>query len=565
MSIALTVLSENALSPEARALTTAVNRLRRRGLRRIALWGAGAHTRKCVAALPSLAPPIVCLIDDVATGELAGLPIVSRDEALSRGIEAVVCSSDQWEDKMWAERGSFTAHGIDVVRLYPPGLARRMSLIIEIAGLCNARCTYCPTGNGEKKPAAFMPVELFRRIFDHLDGMQLLRSPIIPYNFGEPLIHPRINDILAHIRARGHHARISTNLMHLPRLTADAFTALSLIEISLSGMTQDSYAIGHGGHLRQTLANIDKLVALRDAAGAATALRMRWHRYRFNEDEMSDAQAFCDQRGIEFMPYFAHVNDLTRVKSYFDATLPRESRARMHEHLFTSHMEQVVELFGRTEPLDCPQFHDLTIDEEGYVLPCCAVHGQVPGARLGHVLDLGAEHLRTIKRSWDFCDTCMRRGWSGYVNSYLQPAEMGVPDEEFGATAWGEPDPDCDTPFADLAARLVAVPPNTRIAVWGVDTFTRTHFGRLLNTIARKHLLVGFIDETGGPDESLHGLAITRPNGWRELRPGAILIAGHPSSARRLTQQARAEADRVPLIRLHGQPVAAAPSCSLSE
>ncbi|MFO0972161.1 MAG: hypothetical protein U1A27_01805 [Phycisphaerae bacterium] len=552
--IALPVLGEEALSAPERLLAGVLDRLAMRGVRSVALWGAGAHTRSCAGLIARRRPPLAGIIDDAAGGaggELLGLPVWTRTEALARGIDAIVISSDQWEDAMWAQRGAFTERGVAVERLYPPGLARRMSLVIEIVGRCNARCTYCPTGNGAKPAGAIMPVELFERILDHLDGLSLIKSPILPYNFGEPLIHPRINDMLSAVRERGHQARISTNLIHLPRLSPESFAALALIEISLSGMTQASYAIGHGASLRQTLANIDRLLAMRDAAGATTPVRMRWHRYRFNEAELSDAAAFCDARAIEFMPYFAHLNDLSRVRGYFTGTLPETTRATMREHLFVGHMQHVVARFARTEPRDCVQFHDLTLDEEGFVLPCCAVPGNAPGARLGHVLDLDARQLHALKRGWEPCGDCLRRGWSGYVNGYVQPAELGLADEEFGALGWSDLRPESDEPFVELAKRLVALPPRSRVAVWGIDSFSRAHFGRFLETICRGHTWAGWIDETGSATESLFGLPVVAREAWQTLRPDLIIAGGHPMTCQRYVNEARTFAAGATLVRLH--------------
>lgn len=553
--LSLPVLAEPSLHPQARLLNSVLQRLAVAGRTRVALWGAGTHTRKCAGAIQQHYSLIDCIIDDAKGGRgehIEDVAVVTRDEAIRRGVTDVVISSDGWEDAMWAGREYFLRQGIEVHRLYGQQRHEKMRLVIEISGLCNARCTYCPTGNGEKRPAGFMSVDLFRRILDHLHGLNLIASPIMPYNFGEPFIHPSINEILSLISDRGYYAHLSTNIQHLPRLEPESLAAIGQLEISLSGMRQESYARGHGGNLAVVLRNIDKFLVMRSAAGSTCGVRMRWHRYRFNEDELEDARAFCAERDIEFMPYFAHVNDLAKVASYFREELPAEQRQRIDEDLFANHMEYVVQRFRRTETRDCNQFHDLTIDEQGWLLPCCAVHNQMPGVRLQPVLELSAREILAAKRSWDYCNTCMASGWAGYVNSYFQPGDLGLGDDEFGARLLSDSQPSTDSLFARLQDRLASVRPVLRVAVWGFDGFTAANFGRFLDAITQKHRLVGFVSEEPSDTESIHGLPIISSGMWADLRPDLIVAAGHPATAAQTCFQAlHMTAGEIPVWPLH--------------
>lgn len=95
-----------------------------RGKRRIALYGAGTHTR---ALGPLLVEPVVdvaCIIDDNPASHgrrLWGYEIVSRERAVELGVQAVVLSANSFEDKLWANCGIFRERGIDVLRLYTAG------------------------------------------------------------------------------------------------------------------------------------------------------------------------------------------------------------------------------------------------------------------------------------------------------------------------------------------------------------------------------------------------------------------------------------------------------------
>lgn len=121
-----------------RLMTRALDELRRRGCRRIVLYGAGRHTRRIVRSLVAT-PEIVAIVDDAAGGpggpppRLWGLPVVSPEVAARLGFDAVVVSSDEYESAMlpraqaWAGRrpvialyGSLHQAGPDIADLVPP-------------------------------------------------------------------------------------------------------------------------------------------------------------------------------------------------------------------------------------------------------------------------------------------------------------------------------------------------------------------------------------------------------------------------------------------------------------
>ena len=89
------------------------------GHRRIAIYGAGAHTAACGMALAASPVEVVAVIDDVrAGGRLWGYPIVSREQAIGMGIDAVVLSSDRGEPRLIERSGVLIDRGIPVIALY---------------------------------------------------------------------------------------------------------------------------------------------------------------------------------------------------------------------------------------------------------------------------------------------------------------------------------------------------------------------------------------------------------------------------------------------------------------
>lgn len=94
-----------------------------RGAAPLAIYGAGAHTRRAAAAIRAHAPAIACIIDDnpaLHGTHIDGLPIVTTDRALAMGLRAAVLSSDAHEDRLWDRSAPLRAAGVEVVRLYAP-------------------------------------------------------------------------------------------------------------------------------------------------------------------------------------------------------------------------------------------------------------------------------------------------------------------------------------------------------------------------------------------------------------------------------------------------------------
>lgn len=89
------------------------------GSRRIALYGAGQHTRRVLPVLRDHLP-IVGIIDDHAAGQtIRGLPVVAPDAALSSlAPDAIVLSSDSIEGKLWHASRMFRDSGIPVHAVY---------------------------------------------------------------------------------------------------------------------------------------------------------------------------------------------------------------------------------------------------------------------------------------------------------------------------------------------------------------------------------------------------------------------------------------------------------------
>ena len=129
-------------------------------------------------------------------------------------------------------------------------LATPFSLQITPAGQCNFRCLYCwQSLPGEALARKFkkqmLDFELFTRAIDGCAGFGEPLRMILFAGLGEPLMHPRIDRMVAYARQSGVTLRVDllTNASLLTREMSDRLieAGLDRLRISIQGLTTEKY------------------------------------------------------------------------------------------------------------------------------------------------------------------------------------------------------------------------------------------------------------------------------------------------------------------------------------
>lgn len=90
---------------------------------RIAIHGAGEHTRQLADIIEQRLGRVACFCDDNPAawgGTLLGRPIVAPGAAAGHGATHALISSWLHEEDIWRRRGSYERQGLEVLRLYEP-------------------------------------------------------------------------------------------------------------------------------------------------------------------------------------------------------------------------------------------------------------------------------------------------------------------------------------------------------------------------------------------------------------------------------------------------------------
>ena len=142
-----------------------------------------------------------------------------------------------------ALRGTNRANLVDVLPLEQP-----WTLFIDPAGLCNLKCSFCPTGIPELaklRPAGLMAFDVFKKIVDDCKSFKQRIKQCNVYKDGEPLLNPRFIDMIRYLKEAGISERIwtKTNGVRLSPAynTQLVESGLDLIGISVKQLTADGY------------------------------------------------------------------------------------------------------------------------------------------------------------------------------------------------------------------------------------------------------------------------------------------------------------------------------------
>lgn len=121
-------------------------------------------------------------------------------------------------------------------------------LIVEPTNFCNLRCPLCPTGNQSlKRGKGYMALSGFKKIIDEL-GDYLLA--LVLYNYGEPMLHKDIYEMIEYAKRKKIFIRLSTNghffngKENVRRLIASGLDDLIIALDGASQETLSKYRVG---------------------------------------------------------------------------------------------------------------------------------------------------------------------------------------------------------------------------------------------------------------------------------------------------------------------------------
>ena len=194
---------------------------------------------------------------------------------------------------------------------------------IEVVGQCNLRCTMCPIqfrrDGPPHGPLAFMPFEQFTGLLEQFPDLHELHLQ----GLGEPTMHPRFFDMVAHAAGRGIRVSTNSNLTLWSERRARQCVESGLAELSVSLDAADPVIyerIRRGAHFGKVLRNLRRVMAARASSASTLDVRIVMVLMRQNLSDLPAVVALAAAEGVRqvFVQHLCH--------DFEEHTLPAEYR-----------------------------------------------------------------------------------------------------------------------------------------------------------------------------------------------------------------------------------------------
>jgi radical SAM protein with 4Fe4S-binding SPASM domain len=244
--------------------------------------------------------------------------------------------------------------------------------IIDPCNACNLRCPLCPTGNQTRQRSTkMMNYECFTSIIDQIRTYAI---EVILHNWGESLIHPRIFDMISYANNANIGTNISSHFNNITDRMIDQMieSGLEHLTVSLDGASQEIYEIYRvRGKFDEAISALERLQQRKRETRSPTPI-VEWQFIvmKHNEHQIDEAEAMAKRLGVERFRLlsvglpFEHLENLQLAEQWISNN-PR----------FQGYHPEIMLKRGYLydEPCFYP-YRSITINPDGGVAPCCAVH-----------------------------------------------------------------------------------------------------------------------------------------------------------------------------------------------
>lgn len=220
----------------------------------------------------------------------------------------------------WKKRVNLFKAGLNLVyrRLTPLNMPLHMQ--VELTNYCNLRCPICPSGTRalNRRPQA-IDVDLFEHLMDQV-GPYLLTLSL--WAWGEPLLHPRLQEILRVTRKHRITTFLSTNGQNLDQdriIDALVNEPPTYLIVAIDGLTDETHSKYRvGAKMAPILEGVQKIAAIKERRGLRLpVLHMRYIVMKHNQHEVPQLKSFAQTNRFDCLS--------VRTLSIIDTDSPDET------------------------------------------------------------------------------------------------------------------------------------------------------------------------------------------------------------------------------------------------
>ena len=306
---------------------------------------------------------------------------------------------------------------------------------VDILGSCNLRCLSCPHSIvGHDVPRGSMRFEDFTQVIDKIHRESPDTTHISLYSWGEPLLHPKIDEIVKYVHGKGIAVALSSNLSFTfdERLERLIKAEPDYLKISVSGYYPDAYNSTHqGGNIDLVKSNLYRLKYFIDKHNKDILVDINYHLYNNNNGRnLEKFRELADELGFVISTTYALVMPLERVFDHIEG-IPDPQTEELRQHLLVDIDEGIeISAEGSKPAKTCPfRENQININADLTVPVCCTVFQRGENIVAENYLETTVSEINKSKQRVKTCAKCMklklpeynlgfnRRKWEQVANS----------------------------------------------------------------------------------------------------------------------------------------------------
>jgi MoaA/NifB/PqqE/SkfB family radical SAM enzyme len=402
--------------------------------RRVYVWGARHDGYAARLVLDRNGIRVAGYIDSspALKGTTAfGLSIYSPDEFFaseSRQNAFVIIASGFFADEIadvCVAHGFVNSHDFTVY-----ADLRRFNYQVDVSGACNLKCISCPRGNWprHRKPG-FMSLEVYKQLLKKILKEDPWTGIITLYNWGEPLLNPKLPEIIRHTKSTGLLSAISSNIAMEKDFEEVVKAGPDWFRISNSGVGENYETTHTGGKWETFLSNCHKLADYRNKHSPKMLVELFFHIYSHNREDFPKMQKLCDEFGFTLRYRHAALAPLDNV-SLVERGLPTTKAAAKTREMQFLDVEEVMHIARAERDRPCFYLDHLWIDWDLSVAHCMEWYD--PSLVLfENFMTVSLDVINRARINSEHCRACMARGihraYCVYGDEKLIIAKSSIP------------------------------------------------------------------------------------------------------------------------------------------
>lgn len=424
--------------------------------RRIYIWGAGAVGQTCLSLLKRLGLNPEAFLDRKAAlwpSGLLGRPVLDPQEILAAARsgraagpapgQPLAAELPPGRPKIFILTAS-RLHGREMARqCREAGLVKGRDYLsffavdrnrpfgVSVSSRCNLRCPSCASAYAPPRQPDLMRPDDFVGVLDKTVREFPEVSIIHLFNWGEPLLHPQIVELIQEAARRDLATCLSSNL----NLPADfdrlVQSGLSRLIVSASGF-EETYERTHlGGRWPVLLENLGRLARARDRHPSPLTIEFTYHLYRYERqaEDFRRIRALARELDFHLAPTFAYIAPYEAMVRAARGQTPAPCHQRIRELLYVSPEDSLAALAEHRE-MPCDIHKTVVIDSDRSVRRCFLWHEAEGNQVAPDFLAVSRAEIEARAEAGGLCRLCRSLGLQSFFY-------RGVLDERDGYATLG--------------------------------------------------------------------------------------------------------------------------------